>query len=53
MVAVPNYATFKGKTENYENLVTEAQQWFEKNGEWVNPKLKATLEEDEQISYMD
>jgi hypothetical protein len=50
MISVPNYATFKGKPENYENLVTEAQQWFDKNGEWVNPELKNSSTPDIQTA---
>lgn len=40
MLSVPNYATFKGKSEHYDKLVADAQEWFDKNGEWVNPQLK-------------
>jgi hypothetical protein len=50
LVSVPNYATFKGKEDDYEQLVTEAQDWFEKHGEWVNPQLKPSPEESEEVS---
>jgi hypothetical protein len=50
MVSVPNYATFKGKQENYDNLVAEAQQWFDKNGEWVNPELKTSSTSETQTA---
>lgn len=50
MVCVPNYASFKGKPENYDNLVSEAQEWFDKNGEWVHPHLKDASEAQKKTS---
>ena len=45
LLSTPNYATYKGKPENYEALVQEANDWFSKFGVWVNPPKDIEAEE--------
>mmetsp|Transcript_6055 Transcript_6055/g.9148 ORF Transcript_6055/g.9148 Transcript_6055/m.9148 type:complete len:132 (-) Transcript_6055:41-436(-) len=50
LVEVPDYRHFKGKNEDVDNIVSEANEWFEKHGEWVNPKAEAQLKSAERIA---
>mmetsp|Transcript_10003 Transcript_10003/g.15109 ORF Transcript_10003/g.15109 Transcript_10003/m.15109 type:complete len:127 (-) Transcript_10003:41-421(-) len=41
LVDVPNYSKFKGKPTDVDDIISDANKWFEENGTWVNPKAEA------------
>lgn len=45
LISTPNYASYKGKPENYEALVEEAKDWFNKYGTLVRPPKETSKEQ--------